>query len=91
MPVETINPNRRSLDQLLDPVREILTPEVAQALVNLRANSSIQERIEDLAERHHEGQLNEDELSEYKELVNAANMIAVLQAKAQSVLTQSSP
>lgn len=78
----------RVLDQFLDPVRDILTPEVAQAIADLRAAPATQARIEDLAARHHESQLTADELAEYDALVNGANMIAVLQAKARTVVSR---
>ena len=73
------------LDQFLNPIRDILTPEVAQAIADLRAAPATQELIEDLAHRHHEGQLGPEELAEYEALVSGANLIAVLQAKARSV------
>ena len=64
-----------------------MTPtEVAQAIADLRADAATQQRIEDLARRHHEGHLSPEELSEYEALVNGANALAVLQAKARSVL-----
>ena len=78
--------NYQVLDQFLDPIRNILTPEVAQAIADLRAAPAMQERIEDLAHRHHEGKLDPEELAEYEVLVNGANLVAVLQAKARSVL-----
>lgn len=74
------------LDQLLDPVRDVLTPEVARAIADLRADAATQARVEDLADRHHEGQLSPEELDEYESLVGGASLIAVLQAKARSVL-----
>ena len=80
--------NRQVLDRFLNPVRDILTPEVAQAIADLRADPVTQDRIEDLAHRHHEGQLTPEELAEYEALVNGSNLIAVLQAKARSVLTR---
>ena len=82
----TASRNRQVLDLLLNPVRDILTPEVAQAIADLRADAVTQDRIEDLAHRHHEGQLTPDELSEYEALVNGSSLIAVLQAKARTVL-----
>ena len=45
-----------------------------------------QQCIEDLADRHHEGQLTPEDLVEYEALVSGANVMAVLQAKARSVL-----
>lgn len=82
--------NHQVLDRLLNPVRDILTPEVAQAIADLRADQATQDRIEDLAHRHHEGRLDADELAEYESLVTGANLIAVLQAKARSVLNRRS-
>jgi hypothetical protein len=82
----TVLPTRQILDRFLDPVREILTPEVARAIADLRADVATQQHLEDLADRNHEGRLTADELAEYEALVNGANLIAVLQAKARSVL-----
>ncbi len=80
---------KQILDRFLDPVRDILTPEVAKGISDLRADAVTQDRIEDLAARHHEGQLSSEELAEYEALVNGANVMAVLQAKARSVLNRS--
>ena len=78
--------NRQVLDRFLNPVRDILTPEVARAIADLRADSATQERIDDLADGHRESRLTADEIGEYEALVNGANLIAVLQAKARTVL-----
>jgi hypothetical protein len=79
---------RQVLDRFLNPVRDALTPEVAKAIADLRADSATQQLIEDLAERHHEGKLTPEELDEYDALVSATNVVAVLQAKARSVLNR---
>ena len=89
MPTHAANQNLLVLDRFLNPVRDILTIEVARGIADLRADAATQERIEDFAHRHHEGQLNSDELSEYEALVNGTNVMAVLQAKARSVLMAS--
>lgn len=86
METATADHRRRVLDRLLNPVRDVLTPEVARAIAGLRADSATQDRLDDLAERHHEGRLSADELAEYEALVNGINLISVLQAKARSVL-----
>jgi hypothetical protein len=86
METQTATQNRHVLDRLLNPVRDVLTPEVAQAISDLRADAATQERLDDLAERHHQGQLSTEELTEYQALVNGINLISVLQAKARSVL-----
>jgi len=77
---------RQVLDLFLNPICDILTPEVAQAIADLRADAATQDRIEDLAHRHHEGLLTPDEVSEHEALVNGSSLIAVLQAKARTVL-----
>ena len=83
---QSIIENRHVLDRLLNPIRDVLTPEVAQAIADLRADAATQGRLDDLAERHHEGQLTPEELTEYQSLVSGINLISVLQAKARSVL-----
>ena len=71
---------------MLDPVRDVLTPSVAAALANLRADAETQARLDDLADRNTAGQLTAEERAEYEMLVAAGNVIAVLQAKARAVL-----
>jgi hypothetical protein len=89
MSMAVASQQKQVLDRFLDPVRDILTPEIARAIADLRADATTQQRLEDLAERHHEGLLNPDELAEYESLVSASNVMAVLQAKARSVLNRS--
>jgi hypothetical protein len=74
------------LDELLEPVGACFTPEVAQRLINLRASSSVQKRIEELARKSEQGQLSNVEQGEYEALVSAGNFIAILQSKARRLL-----
>jgi hypothetical protein len=55
-------------------------------LANLRADAATQARLDDFASRNTSGQLTPAERAEYEVLVAAGNLIAVLQAKARSVL-----
>lgn len=77
---------RDALDRLLDPVRDCLTPDVAARLAALRADAATQAKIDDFASRNQAGTLTPDERAEYDALVRAGNFIAVLQAKARTVL-----
>jgi hypothetical protein len=77
------------LDRLLDPVGRILTPEVAQKLVNLRFDSIAQERIDKLARRCNQGELSDSERREYETYVHVIDFIGILQAKARSLLEHS--
>ncbi len=79
------------LDRLLAPVGRLLTPDVARELVEMRATPDVQERVDYLAERANEGQLTADERAEYESYIQGLHMIAILQAKAQTVLGGSRP
>jgi hypothetical protein len=74
------------LDRVLDRVSRALTPEAAREMVALRADPEAQARIDELAERCNDGLLTDDERSEYESLIAAANVIALLQAKARASL-----
>jgi hypothetical protein len=78
--------NTTILARLLDPVGRCLTPEVAKALVNLRADPSVQARIDELADKCTDGTLSTEEQAEYEIYVHAVDFIAVLQAQARSLL-----
>ncbi len=78
------------LDRMLDPVGIALTPDAARRLVALKADSIIQQRVDDLAERCNDGTASGDERSEYEALVAAATVVGVLQAKARRLLSTTS-
>ena len=71
------------LDQLLQPVTDSFTPEVARRLVELRVDEATQTRIDELADKCTEGELTPEERSEYESYVHAIDMISLLQAKAR--------
>jgi hypothetical protein len=79
------------LDRLLDPVSRALSPEAARRLLEVRADAETQSKMDELAERCAEGLLTPDERSEYEALVNAGNVIAVLQAKARAIVAAEPP
>ena len=73
--------NTATLERLMEPVARIFTPEVAKALVELRADPALQARMDELAEKCNEGQLTPDEREEYETSIRFGNFIAILQAK----------
>jgi hypothetical protein len=75
-----------TLDRLLDPVSRCLTPEAARALVNLRADPSIQARLDELADKNTENRLTPDEREQYDLYLSAISVITVLQSKARMIL-----
>ena len=74
------------LDRLLDPLAHSLSPDAARTIVDFRASSEIQARLDELAEKSNEGQLTPDERREYEDYVEAIDFVAVLQAKAREAL-----
>jgi hypothetical protein len=74
------------LDRLLEPLAASLSPDVAAKIADLRADESTQRRIDYLAERSKEGSLTAEERQEYAGYLHAVDVIAVLQAKARSLL-----
>jgi len=77
------------LERLLDPVGNILTPEVARKLVKLQFDSTAQARIDKLARKCNEGALTDAERREYETCVCVIDILAILQAKARSLLKRS--
>ena len=78
------------LNDLLQPLGDCITPEVAQRIVDLRAPASVQKRVEQLAAKSGEGTLNELERQEYEALVSSGNFIAILQSKSRTLLKNGS-
>jgi hypothetical protein len=74
------------LDRLLEPFAGCLSSEVAAKVANLRADDTMQDRIDYLAERTNEGLLTDEERAEYAGYLHAIDVLAVLQAKARSLL-----
>ncbi|HWG43074.1 MAG TPA: hypothetical protein VN688_09830 [Gemmataceae bacterium] len=74
------------LERLLDPVSRCLSRRAARELADLRADEEAQARVRELAEKCNEGTLSTDERAEYESYVMAANVVAILQAKARTRL-----
>jgi hypothetical protein len=77
--------------QVLEPVFRSLPADVARRIVDLEADESLQRRVEELAARANEGLLTADEQQAYATLVEAGDILAVLQALARRSLQQISP
>jgi hypothetical protein len=76
------------LDRLLDPLTEVLTPEVASAVLALRADSELEARVAVLRRKANDGTLTPAEDAEYKEFVEAVDLISIIQAKARRFLAR---
>lgn len=76
------------LDRYLDPVTDALTPQVAQRILDLRPESEVVARVDELGRKSNAGTLTEDESSEYRALADAGTLIALLKAKARRALAR---
>jgi hypothetical protein len=74
------------LDRLLEPLAGCLSPDSAAKVAELRADETMQTRIDYLAEQANEGLLSDDERDEYAGYLHAIDVITVLQAKARAQL-----
>ncbi len=78
------------LDRLLEPLTDALTPEVAAAIVGLRADPELEARVSELRRKANEGTLTAEEDAEYKEFVEAVDVVSILQAKSRRYLAECS-
>lgn len=76
------------LGQFLDPITECLTPEVAERIVKCRPDPRLQARVDQLAEKANDGQLSELERDEYRDIIEAIDVVAIIKAKARAVLAR---
>ena len=77
------------LDRLLDPVGRCLSARAARALTGLRADVETQAPVCALAEKCNKGMLSPAERAEYEAARMAANMVAILPAKARAAAAAS--
>jgi hypothetical protein len=74
------------LDHYFAPVTPMLTREMAEAIVNRKPDEHLAERVLELGRKSDNGSLTEDERAEYKDLVDAGDLVALLKAKARQFL-----
>ena len=72
-----------SMNELLRPLGQNLTPDYARTLIGLKADANDQKRMATLAAKANEGTLRATEKEEYHSYVLAGSMIAYLQAQAR--------
>jgi hypothetical protein len=74
------------LDRLMAPLGECITPDTARRLIALKADPTVQARVEELAGRNTAGALSPEELAEYRNYVSFGTFVAILKSKARQVL-----
>ena len=78
------------LDRFLEPMTEALTPDVARVIANLRVDPETEAEVQRLRERANEGKLTIEEEAAYRDFVEAADVISIIQSKARRFLARHS-
>ena len=79
----------RAFNRGTDPILQFITVDQAREIVDFRGDADLRQRIDQLAERANEGELTEDEQAEYEGYVHANKFVAIFQAKARKLLSNS--
>ncbi len=77
-----------ALERVLAAVGQCLDRQSAESLLRLRADTEMQERIEELADKCTEGELTPEERDEYEAMIRVGDFVAILQAKARRLLAE---
>jgi len=75
-----------AFELLLRPLRREMSVEVADALLRLKADESLQARYDELASKNTESALTPEERAELESLVRANSLLSVLKAEARAFL-----
>jgi hypothetical protein len=78
------------LDQLVGALAECLTAESARKLLALKADPTVQARVDFLAKRNSQGLATPEERAEYGSYVSYSTIVAILKSKARQLLAASS-
>jgi hypothetical protein len=76
------------LNRLLEPLIQSLGPDAVQHILAFHIDSTLQTRIDDLADRCNEGLLTAPEKAEYEGYVAEISLINMLKAKARRLLSR---
>ena len=79
----------RAFNRGTDPILQFITVDQAREIVDFRGDADLRQRIDQLAERANEGELTADEQAEYEGYVHANKFVAIFQAKARKLLSNS--
>ncbi len=76
------------VDRFLEPVTAALSSRAARAIVNFHLDAETQSRIDALRVKANDGTLTPEEDTEYKEFVEAIDIISIIQSKAHKFLAK---
>ena len=89
--MKSSEPRLGTLDRLLSSVSDCFTDETARALVELRQDKRVRQRMEKLGVKSSKGRITPEEAREYQTLIEVGDLIATLQLKARRRLASGIP
>jgi len=78
----------KALNQMLEPLSQLLSVEAAQAIVSLQIGATMLARIQELADRCSEGILTEQEKAECQGYAEGAEILSLIKLKASRILRE---
>lgn len=75
------------IESVLNPFVESLTPQAARRTLDFRVDKETQARVDELAKRSQCGTITDAERTEYRELVEACDLVAILKSRARQVIS----
>lgn len=87
--MSTLAPENTAFDRGVRSLLEKLLPGREQDVLSFEGDPALRARIEELASKSTEGELNESELAEYEGYVRANKFVAVLKREARRMLEPS--
>lgn len=73
------------ISEMLQPLGS-LTRQAASEIAEIRVPETVQDRVAELADKHNQGTISDEELAEYEQYVRVGNVLSVIKAKAKKVL-----
>ena len=84
-------PSPELLDRILDSVSQCFTPETARAVIELRQDKRVRNRMQQLGAKASAGRLTPKEALQYQTLIEVCDLIVTLQLKARHRLASGMP
>lgn len=78
------------LDKMLQPATDQMPIEFARMLLDLRADGDLRARMDDLRAKANAGIITSEEDAEYKEFIEAIDILSILQLKARRIVSSHS-
>jgi len=84
----TLDTESEILEQVIEPDTAGMSPEAAQALLRLRFNTAAIARMNELADKNHQGTISPSERALLERYLRVGNFLNLIHAKARCALAE---